>query len=62
MEAGAGEGSLNTYTTSQELLGATNRAIVSEARVALERGDAERLGALMTAAQVVSEMARTGAH
>ena len=35
----------------QELLGPINKRIVGEARAALEAGDAERLGALMTEAQ-----------
>ncbi len=35
----------------QELLGPINKRIVAEARAALERGDAERIGALMTEAQ-----------
>ena len=35
----------------QELLGPINKRIVSEARTALEAGDAERLGALMAEAQ-----------
>jgi len=35
----------------QELLGPINRRIVTEARLALEQGDAQRLGALMSEAQ-----------
>jgi UTP-glucose-1-phosphate uridylyltransferase/mevalonate kinase len=35
----------------QDLLGPTNKRIVAEARAALEHGDAERVGALMTEAQ-----------
>jgi UTP-glucose-1-phosphate uridylyltransferase len=37
----------------QELLGPCNKRIVGEARAALEGGDAERLGALMTEAQAM---------